>query len=98
MRGIQVEVNHRAPDTFKVAVAQLSGGSYELPRDHEDVLEIEELAYGRLLGQSARSLPAGAIRVLISEGLPGDRPTNQQVADQVARSLAEQTGGWSAWL
>ena len=98
MTAISVEVNHQAPDSFKVAVAQLSGGRYELPRDHEDVLEIEELAYGRLLGRSPRPLPAGAIRVEIREDGPGDRPPNVEVADQVARSLADQTGGWSTWL
>ncbi len=98
MDAIDVQVTADAPDTFRVAVAQHSGGQYELPRDHDDVLEIEELAYGRLLGLSARPLPAGAIRVLIAEERTGQRPPNDEVADHVARSLADQTGGWSTWL
>lgn len=97
MTAIEVQVTDRAPDTFEVAVAQQSGGQYALPRDHEDVLEIEELAYGALLARSPRPLPAGAIRVLIYEQRPGGRPTNQEVADQVARLLAEREGGWSQW-
>lgn len=98
MSAITVQVNQQAPDTFQVSVAQLSGASYRLPRDHEDVLEIEELAYGRLLSGAVRPLPAGTICVQITEEQSGGRPTNEEVADHVARVLAERDGGWSTWL
>lgn len=97
MSGIDVEVTDHGPALFEVRVEQSGGQAYRLPRQHPDVLEIEELAYGRLLAGAVRSLPAGAIRVRICEDQQGNRPCACEVADCVARAVASRDGGWRTW-
>jgi hypothetical protein len=60
-----VQVTDHGPATFEVLVRSVDGSEFSLPRDHPDVLEIEELAYGRVLSEEVRPLPAGAIRVRV---------------------------------
>jgi hypothetical protein len=65
MSGIEVQLIDQGPATFEVLVATWDGEEFSLPRDHPDVLEIEELAYGRVLSEEVRPLPAGTIRVRV---------------------------------
>ena len=99
MSGIDVQVTDQGPATFEVLLQSADGNEFSLPRDHPDVLEIEELAYGRVLAEQVRPLPAGAIRVrvplderglvdeaAIDQGLPL-LPWIEDVAEQVARRI-----------
>ena len=70
-----------------------------LARDHPDVIEIAELAYGRVLEREVRPLPAGTIRVRVpldggELGLEAEldqgcvpTPWLAEVAEQVARRI-----------
>jgi hypothetical protein len=97
MRAISVEIIDRAPAGFEVSVEQAGGSRYRLPREHPEVVEIEELAYGRLLQGAVRPLPAGAIRVRVAEDRHGNRPTSHEIAAYVARVVRDRDGGWQAW-
>jgi hypothetical protein len=99
MAGIEVQVTDRGPAIFEVLVQTAGGEGFSLPRDHPDVIEIEELAYGRVLSREVRPLPAGAIRVRVpldERGLvdeiaidqgQGLGPLVEDVAEQVARRI-----------
>ena len=98
MTGIDVQVTHRGPATIEVVLRSQDGEEFALPRDHPDVLEIEELAYGRVLSREVRPLPAGAIRVRVpldehaefralDHELPSLLPLVEDVAEQVARRI-----------
>ena len=97
MTGIDVQVTDRGPATFEVVLRSQDGEEFALPRNHPDVLEIEELAYGRVLSREVRPLPAGAIRVRVPldehadfralEQLPSLLPFVEDVAEQVARRI-----------
>ena len=74
------------------------GSEFRLPRDHESVREIEELAYGLILSREVRPLPAGTIRVRVpldehaefragNQELPSLLPLVDEVAEQVARRI-----------
>src|SRR3954451_21800461 len=65
MSGIDVQITDQGPTTFEVLVRSPDGSEFPLPRNHPDVIEIEELAYGRVLSREVRPLPAGAIRVRV---------------------------------
>ena len=65
MAGIDVQITDQGPATFEVLLQAGDGRELSLPRNHPDVLEIEELAYGRVLQREVRPLPAGAIRVRV---------------------------------
>lgn len=97
MCGISVEVIDCAPAVFEVEVESRTGERHRLPADHEDTLEIEELAYGRLLSDAVRSLPAGTIRVRMRQDERGDRPANRVVAARVVAAVRDHEGGWSTW-
>jgi hypothetical protein len=97
--GIAVEIIDQGPATFEVLVQSPDGGEFPLPRDHENVREIEELAYGRVFQREVRPLPAGTIRVRVplderGIALEGDFDQGQfplawveDVAEQVARRI-----------
>jgi hypothetical protein len=101
MAGIDVQLIEQAPARFEVLLSLRGGGQLLLPRDHPDVLEIEELAYGRVLRQEVRPLPAGTIRVRVEldeRGVPlvddldqeDGRPVLdwvEEAAEQVARRI-----------
>src|SRR3954447_4747860 len=99
MTGIEVQLIDQGPATFEVLVQAADGEEFSLPRDHPDVQEIEELAYGRVLRREVRPLPAGTIRVRVpldERGLPGSDAIDQgevfvpwveDVAEQVARRI-----------
>jgi hypothetical protein len=88
----------KAPATFEVLVQSWDGEEFSLPRDHPDVLEIEELAYGRVLSREVRPLPAGTIRVRVpldehgelaraDAETPALSPFIEAVAERVARRI-----------
>jgi hypothetical protein len=99
MSGIEVQLIDQGPATFEVLVQTEDGGEFSLPRDHPDVQEIEELAYGRVLRREVRPLPAGTIRVrvpldergVVEEGALDQGevfvPWVEDVAEQVARRI-----------
>jgi hypothetical protein len=99
MTGIDVQLIDQGPATFEVLVAMRDGEEFSLPRDHPDVKEIEELAYGRVLRREVRPLPAGTIRVRVpldERGLVDEAALDQgetfvpwveDVAEQVARRI-----------
>ena len=99
MSGIDVQLIDQGPTTFDVVVRSRDGEEFPLPRNHPDVIEIEELAYGRVLRREVRPLPAGTIRVRVpldERGLPGETAFDQEallgpwvedVAEQVARRI-----------
>ena len=98
MAGIDVQLIDQGPATFEVLVRSRDGREERLPRDHPDVKEIEELAYGRVLRREVRPLPAGTIRVRVPlsehdefsrlDGeLPALPPLIEDVAEQVARRI-----------
>src|SRR3954451_20397559 len=99
MAGIEVQLIDQGPATFEVLVQAADGEEFSLPRDHPDVQEIEELAYGRVLRREVRPLPAGTIRVrgpLDERGLGAEavidrgqvvRPSVGDAAEQVARRI-----------
>jgi hypothetical protein len=93
-----VQLIDQGPAIFEVLVATCDGGETLLPRDHPDVLEIEELAYGRVLSREVRPLPAGTIRVRVpldeeqkfaqtGEPLPELLPLIPDVAERVAERI-----------
>ena len=98
MTGIDVQITDQGPATFEVLLQSGDGRELALPRNHPDVIEIEELAYGRVLSREVRPLPAGAIRVRVpldereldeagcDQGL-GLGPRLEDVAEQVARRI-----------
>jgi hypothetical protein len=97
--GIDVQITDQGPTTFEVLVRSPGGSEFALPRNHPDVIEIEELAYGRVLSREVRPLPAGAIRVRVpldERGLVDVTPVGhgvglgpwvEDVAEQVARRI-----------
>src|SRR3954471_2549211 len=99
MTGIEVQLIDQGPATFEVLVQAADGEEFSLPRDHPDVQEIEELAYGRVLRRGVRPLPAGTIRVRVpldDRGLVAEDVVDQgqvlgpwveDAADQVARRI-----------
>jgi hypothetical protein len=98
MDGIDVQIIEPAPTTFEVWLEDQDGGRLRLPRDHHDVIEIEELAYGRVHSEEVRPLPAGTIRVrvpldergILDELVVDERfglPWVEDVAEQVARRI-----------
>ena len=98
MSGIEVQLIDQGPPTFEVLVTSPDGSEFPLPRNHPDVVEIEELAYGRVLSREVRPLPAGAIRVrvpldergLVDPGVFDQGPLGpwvEDVAEQVARRI-----------
>ena len=98
MPGIDVQITDQGPTTFEVLVRSPDGSEFPLPRNHPDVIEIEELAYGRVLSREVRPLPAGAIRVrvpldergLVDEAVLDQGPLGpwvEDVAKQVARRI-----------
>ena len=98
MSGIDVQITDQGPTTFEVLVQSPDGREFPLPRNHPDVLEIEELAYGRVLSREVRPLPAGAIRVRVpldeqqefvqtGDPLPELAPLVEDVAEQIARRI-----------
>jgi hypothetical protein len=99
MTGIEVQLIDQGPATFEVWLQSPGGASMRLPRDHPDVLEIEELAYGRVLQCEVRPLPAGTIRVRVPLDEHGELaaepqgdfvsllPFVEDVAEQVARRI-----------
>jgi hypothetical protein len=87
MAGIDVQLSDQGPATFEVLVQSVDGEELSLPRDHPDVREIEELAFGRFLRAEVRPLPAGAIRVRVRPDEWGEHPFPDEVAEAVARRL-----------
>lgn len=98
MSGIEVQLIDQGPARFEVLVRTGDGEEFALPRNHPDVIEIEELAYGRVLSQEVRPLPAGTIRVRVpldeheefarlDDQLPSLLPFVEDVAEQVARRI-----------
>jgi hypothetical protein len=98
MSGIEVQLIDRGPATFEVLVQSPDGSEFRLPRDHPEVLEIEELAYGRVLAREVRPLPAGTIRVRVpldehselaraDAETPALSPFIEDVAERVARRI-----------
>ena len=65
MPGIDVQITDQAPTGFQVVLQTRTGDELALEREHPDVIEIEELAFGEVLSHEVRPLPAGAIRVRI---------------------------------
>jgi len=88
MSGIEVQVTDDGPALFEVVYQTRSGRStYELERDDEELVEIRELAFGLVLDQEVRPLPAGAIRVRVSENDFGRLPQVEAIAGAVARRI-----------
>jgi hypothetical protein len=98
MGGIEVQLIDQGPATFEVLVRSRDGNEMLLPRDHPDVKEIEELAFGRVPRREVRPLPAGTIRVrvpldehgVVAELEAGEHlllPWVEDVAEQVARRI-----------
>ena len=98
MPGIEVQLIDQGPARFEVLVRTAGGEEFSLPRDHPDVIEIEELAYGRVLSREVRPLPAGTIRVRVpldeheefarlDAELPSLLPFVDDVAECVARRI-----------
>jgi hypothetical protein len=98
MSGIEVQLIDQGPATFEVLVQSPDGSEFTLPRDHPEVLEIEELAYGRVLQREVRPLPAGTIRVRVPLDEHGElvradvqtpalQPFIEDVAERVARRI-----------
>ena len=97
MTGIDVQIIEPAPTTFEVWLEDAGGQRMLLPRDHENVREIEELAYGRVLSEEVRPLPAGTIRVRVPldeqdefEAFDGELPALPPLVDEVAEQVARQ--------
>lgn len=87
MSGIDVQINDQARTGFEVVLQTGSGDEIALEREHPDVIEIEELAFGEVLSTEVRPLPAGAIRVRIPVDEGGELPGCQEVAHAVARRI-----------
>ena len=99
MTGIEVQLIDQGPATFEVLVRTRDGEELSLPREHPNVQEIEELAFGRVLSREVRPLPAGTIRVRVpldERGLVDQAELDQgqaigpwveDVAEQVARRI-----------
>ena len=87
MSGIDVQINDQDPTGFQVVLATQSGDELALEREHPDVIEIEELAFGEVLSHEVRPLPAGAIRVRVPADRDGQLPGIQEVAHAVARRI-----------
>jgi hypothetical protein len=92
-----VQITDQGPTTFEVLVQSPDGREFSLPRNHPDVIEIEELAYGRVLQREVRPLPAGAIRVRVPldeqdefEALDGELPALPPLVDEVAEQVARR--------
>src|SRR5688500_4261259 len=65
MAGIEVQLIDQGPATFEVPGPVAGRRGVLAAPHHPDVLEIEELAYGRVLRREVRPLPAGTIRVRV---------------------------------
>ena len=87
MTGIDVQINDQDPTGFEVVLATRTGDELALEREHPDVIEIEELAFGEVLSHEVRPLPAGAIRVRVSADDEGQIPAPREVAHAVARRI-----------
>ena len=87
MIGIDVQIPDQAPTGFAVVLQTRTGDELALEREHPDVIEIEELAFGEVLSHEVRPLPAGAIRVRIPVADDGELPGTQEVAHAVARRI-----------
>jgi hypothetical protein len=85
MTGIDVQVTEQGPTTFEVWLCSADGHTTRLPREHETVREIEELAFGQVMAREVRPLPAGAIRVRVPLDQRGEVP------------LFERSGG-ASWI
>ena len=87
MTGIDVQITDQAPTGFQVVLQTRTGDELALCREHPDVVEIEELAFGEVLSHEVRPLPAGAIRVRVPVSDDGELPGTQEVAHAVARRI-----------
>ena len=87
MTGIDVQITDQAPTGFRVVLQTRTGDELALEREHPDVIEIEELAFGEVLSREVRPLPAGAIRVRVSADDDGQIPATREVAHAVARRI-----------
>ena len=87
MTGIDVQINDQDPTGFQVVLQTRTGDELALEREHPDVIEIEELAFGEVLSHEVRPLPAGAIRVRVPVSDDGELPGTQEVAHAVARRI-----------
>ena len=87
MTGIDVQIIDQDPTGFQVVLQTAYGDEFALERSHPDVIEIEELAFGEVLSNEVRPLPAGAIRVRIPADDEGQLPGIQEVAHAVARRI-----------
>ena len=87
MTGIDVQINDQDPTGFQVVLQTRTGDELALEREHPDVIEIEELAFGEVLSREVRPLPAGAIRVRVSADDDGQIPATREVAHAVARRI-----------
>jgi hypothetical protein len=96
MAGIEVQLIDQGPARFEVLVRSVDGEEFSLPADHPDVIEIEELAYGRVLQREVRPLPAGTIRVRVPldeheefKALDRELPPLPCLVDDVAERVAQ---------
>jgi len=88
MSGIDVQVTDDGPALFEVVYQTRSGRSqHVLERDDEELVEIRELAFGLVLDREVRPLPAGAIRVRVSENDMGRLPHVEEIAGAVAKRI-----------
>ena len=86
MSGIEVQVTDDGPALFEVVLEDSRGRAVECePWEREQYAEeLRELAFGLVLAQEVRPLPAGAIRVRISSDERGLHPQLDEVAARLA--------------
>ena len=89
MTGIDVQVTDDGPALFEVVLQDSRGRELELDahelRDYAD--ELRELAFGLVHRREVRPLPAGAIRVRVSENDMGRLPHVEEIAGAVAKRI-----------